>query len=266
MRYNGEYVELRGYKMEKILSMKNQKVKQWKKLQTAKGRKEAKAYLIEGTHLLKEAIKAAADIQEVVMTETFFRQSDLPIEERDIILVSPEILASLAQTETPQGVVAIVQIPDDVPKLDYKGKYILLDQVQDPGNVGTIIRTADAAGYTGVILGEGSVDLYNDKVLRSMQGSHFHLPIYRGNLLELIPELKSSGIPVYGTELNEAAVDYRTVFPTDAVALVLGNEGNGVSKKILALTDQNLYIPIFGEAESLNVAVAAGILLYHFVG
>ncbi|CZR00868.1 MAG: RNA methyltransferase [Trichococcus flocculiformis] len=252
--------------MEKIASMKNQKVKQWKKLQTTKGRKEAGAYLIEGTHLLKEAIKANASIQEVLMTEAFHQQSDLPLGERDIIIVSQEILASLAQTETPQGVVAIVQFPEAAPILDYKGKYILLDQVQDPGNVGTIIRTADAAGYAGVILGEGSVDLYNDKVLRSMQGSHFHLPVYRGDLQEMIPEFKKNGIPVYGTELNEAAVDYRTVFPTDAVALVLGNEGNGVSGKILALTDQNLYIPIFGEAESLNVAVAAGILLYHFVG
>ena len=252
--------------MEKIVSMKNQKVKQWKKLQTTKGRKEARAYLIEGTHLLKEAIKANAIIQEIVMTETFFQQSDLKIAEEVIVIVSPEILASLAQTETPQGVVAIVKIPEDTPILDYKGKYILLDQVQDPGNVGTIIRTADAAGYSGVFLGEGSVDLYNDKVLRSMQGSHFHLPVHRAALQELIPEMKSKGMPVYGTELNEAAVDYRTVFPTDAVALVLGNEGNGVSGKILALTDQNLYIPIFGEAESLNVAVAAGILLYHFVG
>ena len=246
--------------------MKNQKVKQWKKLQTTKGRKEAGAYLIEGTHLLKEAIKAAADIQEVVMTVTFHQQSDLQIAEGAITIVSREILASLAQTETPQGVVAVVRIPEAAPILDYKGKYILLDQVQDPGNVGTIIRTADAAGYTGVILGEGSVDLYNDKVLRSMQGSHFHLPVYRGDLQKLIPELKNSDTPVYGTELNEEAVDYRTVSPSGAVALVLGNEGNGVSKEVLALTDQNLYIPIFGEAESLNVAVAAGILLYHFVG
>ncbi|PTQ84367.1 TrmH family RNA methyltransferase [Trichococcus patagoniensis] len=252
--------------MEKIVSMKNQKVKQWKKLQTTKGRKEAGAYLIEGTHLLKEAIKAEANIQEVVMTEAFHQQADLQIEERDIIIVSQEILSSLAQTETPQGVVAIVQIPEATPISEYKGKYILLDQVQDPGNLGTIIRTADAAGYTGVILGEGSVDLYNDKVLRSMQGSHFHLPVYRGDLKKLIPEMKSNGIPVYGTELNAAAVDYRTVSPTDTVALILGNEGNGVSDKVLALTDQNLYIPIFGEAESLNVAVAAGILLYHFVG
>ena len=252
--------------MEKIVSMKNQKVKQWKKLQTAKGRKEAGAYLIEGTHLLKEAIKADAHIQEVMMTEAFHQQSDLQIAEGDIILVSPEILASLAQTETPQGVVAIVQIPESAPILEYKGKYILLDQVQDPGNVGTIIRTADAAGYSGVFLGEGSVDLYNDKVLRSMQGSHFHLPVHRAALQELIPEMKSKGMPVYGTELNEAAVDYRTLPPTDTVVLVMGNEGNGISEKILALTDQNLYIPIFGEAESLNVAVAAGILLYHFVG
>jgi len=246
--------------------MKNQKVKQWKKLQTAKGRKEAGVYLIEGTHLLKEAIKAEAQIQDVIMTETFYQQSDLQLADEQIILVSPEILASLAQTETPQGVVAVVRIPGTTPVLDYKGKYILLDQVQDPGNVGTIIRTADAAGYAGVFLGEGSVDLYNDKVLRSMQGSHFHLAVHRGDLQQLIPELKRNGIPVYGTELNEAAVDYRTVSPTEAVAVVLGNEGNGVSKEILALTDLNLYIPIFGEAESLNVAVAAGILLYHFVG
>ena len=144
--------------MEKIASMKNQKVKQWKKLQTTKGRKEAGGLPDRRNASAEEAIKANANIQEVVMTESFFQQSDLQIAEEAIILVSQEILASLAQTETPQGVVAIVRIPEAAPILEYKGKYILLDQVQDPGNVGTIIRTADAAGYSGVILGEGSVD------------------------------------------------------------------------------------------------------------
>ncbi len=251
--------------MEKILSAKNQKVKQWKKLHTSKGRRETGSYLIEGTHLLKEALKYKADIKEILMTEGYYDQSQLLLDEDKVILVSEEIMNTLAQTETPQGVIGILAIPVQEKDLAYKGKYLLLDQVQDPGNAGTIVRTADAAGYAGVIFGEGSVDPYNDKVLRSMQGSHFHIPIHRLDLLDVIPEMAERGIPVYGTELNEEAVDYRTVAAGEDLALVMGNEGNGVSQAVLALTNKNLYIPIIGEAESLNVAVAAGILMYHFL-
>ena len=137
------------------------------------------------------------------------------------------------------------------------------DHVQEPGNVGTLIRTADAAGFSGVILGEGSADIYSTKVLRSMQGSHFHLPVVSANLFEVIDQLKKEKVPVYGTELNPAAITYTSIPESASVALILGNEGQGVQKELLTQTDQNVYIPLYGAAESLNVGVAGGILMYH---
>ena len=142
---------------------------------------------------------------------------------------------------------------------------MFLDRVQDPGNAGTIVRTADAAGFTGVIFGAGSVDPYNDKVLRSMQGSHFHLPIYQTDLSSVITYFNEHQYPVYGTALDVRAKDFRDVSATENMALILGNESKGVSKEILEITSDNLYIPIYGKSESLNVAVAAGILIYHFI-
>ncbi len=142
------------------------------------------------------------------------------------------------------------------------GQWLLLDQLQDPGNVGTIVRTADAAGLTGVVLGDGSVDLYNPKVVRSMQGSQFHINLLSGNLLEWLTEFEYQDIPTYGTELNPQAVAYDQVPTGESFGLIMGNEGNGTSSEILAATTKNLYIPMNGKAESLNVAVAAGILMF----
>ncbi len=126
-----------------------------------------------------------------------------------------------------------------------------------------MIRTADAAGIDGVILGEGCADLYNPKVLRSAQGSHFHLPVVSMPLTEAIQQLKEQQVPILGTALQQAA-DYRQAAITDSFALLVGNEGSGVNPELLKETDSNVFIPIYGESESLNVAVAAGILLYHF--
>jgi RNA methyltransferase, TrmH family len=125
-----------------------------------------------------------------------------------------------------------------------------------------MIRTADAAGIDAVVVGRGSVDIYNSKVLRSAQGSHFHLPIIRGDLHEWMDKLQEKNIPVYGTAL-EGASAYTDISTGDSFALIVGNEGNGVGKDILSSTTANLYIPIYGKSESLNVAVATGILLYY---
>lgn len=134
--------------------------------------------------------------------------------------------------------------------------------MQDPGNLGTLIRTADACGVDAIVAGRGCVDIYNGKVVRSAQGSHFHLPVVSGNLFEWVKFLKEKGIPVFGTAL-ENGVEFRSVPPQDAFALIVGNEGSGVNRDLLKETDKNLYIPIIGKSESLNVAVAAGILLYY---
>lgn len=126
-----------------------------------------------------------------------------------------------------------------------------------------MIRTADAAGIDAVILGKGTADLYNAKTLRSAQGSHFHIPVVRGELFEWVERLQDDNITVYGTAL-ENAIPFTDVKTDGSFALVVGNEGSGITPQILAKTDQNVIVPIKGQAESLNVAVATGILLYAF--
>nr|WP_205685175.1 RNA methyltransferase [Peribacillus acanthi] len=223
-----------------------------------KERDKSGLFLVEGFHLVEEALK-----NKRVVTIIKNEYVDLPhnwnIEDEEIYEVPESIVELLAETETTQGIFAVCEKKESIPQ-SYE-KVLMLDSVQDPGNLGTIIRTADAAGIDLVVLGEGCVDLYNGKVLRSTQGSVFHLPVMKGNLEDWINTLKDQNIPVYGTSL-ENAKDYREVSSDKTFALIMGNEGNGVRKELLAQTDQNLYIPILGQAESLNVTVATGILLY----
>ncbi|BCA85403.1 23S rRNA methyltransferase [Enterococcus saigonensis] len=250
--------------MKEIQSNKNPLIKTLKKLHQKKYRDQQNQYLLEGFHLVEEAHKSGAEIQIILVSERGQKEwgNFLTDYESICYLVSESILKELSDQPTPQGIIAVVAKDKRQQQLK-KGAWILLDRVQDPGNVGTIIRTADAAGYDGVILGDGSADIYSTKVLRSMQGSNFHLPVITMNLVVAIHELKKMAVPIYGTELNKAAKQFDKVPKTNA-AILVGNEGQGVSKELLALTDQNLYIPIFGQAESLNVGVAAGILLYYF--
>ncbi|MCJ0587178.1 RNA methyltransferase [Enterococcus cecorum] len=141
----------------------------------------------------------------------------------------------------------------------------MLDYVQDPGNVGTMIRTADAAGFDGVILGEGCADVYATKTLRSMQGSQFHLKVIQADLSQVIQQLKAAQVKVYATELNKEAKQYQELPYHENVAIIMGNEGQGVRSEILKLADESVYIPIYGQAESLNVGVAAGIMMYGLI-
>lgn len=245
-----------------ITSVQNERIKQLKKLHTAKGRRQAGEYLVEGWHLVEEALKSNL-VSVCLLTQDMY-DTYQPFITSDVIIISQEVVSALSQTQTPQSIFAVVRMV--TPTIDLSsGKYLLLDGVQDPGNVGTMIRTADAAGFSAVIVGEGTVDIYNDKIVRSMQGSQFHIPIVKQSLHEVIDRFKEHDIVVYGTELNEQAVQLFEVPYSENCAIVVGNEGNGVSKEILNKTDKNVYIPILGQAESLNVAVAAGIMMYHFV-
>ncbi|WP_435371274.1 TrmH family RNA methyltransferase, partial [Lactobacillus intestinalis] len=144
------------------------------------------------------------------------------------------------------------------------GKWVLLDNLADPGNVGTIIRTADAAGFDGVVLSPESVDLYNPKTQRAMQGSQFHIELIKQDLTSVITTLKSYDIPVYASMLDKSAKELPDFEKVPQLGLVIGNEAHGVSDFIAKLSDEKLYIPIKGQAESLNAAVAAGIMIYHF--
>ena len=246
--------------MDIIRSKSNQLIKQTKKLQQKKYRKDA--YLIEGWHLLEEAQKAGAQIEQIFVTEEGLHRLD----HSDLVkLVSPEVLAELSDSVSPQGVVAQVALPQQELPQQLSGKFLVLEDVQDPGNVGTMIRTADAAGYDGVFVSDKTADIYNLKVLRSMQGSHFHLPIFRVNMSDLLLLFQDQGIPVFASTLSQDSMDYKEVTVPTSFALVMGNEGQGISDLMAEKADQLVHISMPGQAESLNVAVAAGILLFSFI-
>ena len=242
-----------------ITSKANSVVKNAKKLHQKKYRKSA--YLIEGWHLFEEAVQAGVTIEKVFALESY---RDQLVAFPQTIWVSEEILLDLADTQTPQGIVAVIQKEEvGLPDL-HQGKYLFLEDVQDPGNVGTMIRTADAAGFTGVIVSDKSADIYSLKTLRSMQGSHFHLPIYRMPLVSFVEEAKKSNLPILATTLSRESKDYRELSPLEDFVLVMGNEGQGISSVMAESADQLVHISMKGRAESLNVAVAAGILMFYF--
>lgn len=247
-----------------IKSTANQRVKNWKKLSLKKERKKQNKYLLDGLHLVKEALKSESKILEILVAESFSFMDELKVpSEIEVVNISDEVAKVISQTPSPQGIFAVLELPKNETKFNLNdGAWLMLDGVQDPGNIGTMVRTADAAGFKGVFVGKGSADIYNPKLVRSMQGSQFHIDVIEGDILEAIDLMQQKGWPVFGSELNEQAKIYNKLGKFDNFGLVMGNEGNGMSKEALAKTTNNLYIPIKGQAESLNVAVAAGILMF----
>jgi len=246
--------------IKRIESTQNALVKYWKKLAVVrKEREKSKEFIIEGFHLVEEALKNKSQITQLIVREDV----DLPllwdIDDIAMVEVTAAVAKEFAETENSQGVFAVCKQIEVV--ADNFSRILLIDAVQDPGNMGTMIRTADAAGMDAVILGKGCADAYNPKTLRSAQGSHFHIPIVRADLMDYVAQLT---IPVYGTALEEA-VSLAEVKPQEKFALIVGNEGSGINPQLLSKTDQNIMIPMRGGAESLNVAVATGILLYTLV-
>lgn len=253
--------------MLNITSKQNAQLKQWKKLLTGKGRKQAKQYLIEGIHLLEEAIQSNAKLKYIIYSEKYL-QVNQPLKNLkrvEEILLSDSCLSELSQTQNSQGIFAIVEMEDNLKVTSNLKRVLMIDAIQDPGNLGTIIRTADAAAYDLIILGEGTVDLYNDKVIRSTQGSIWHLPIVQGELSDWIEKLKKDQVRIFATALHQEAINYHELDYDGPMALLLGNEANGVSQKLIELSNQSIYIPMPGRAESMNVAVAGGIMMFHFI-
>lgn len=243
--------------MSIITSKSNNLIKKTKKLLQKKHRNDS--YLIEGWHLFEEAIKAEATFRYIFVLEEMIDR--LPADQ-EAILVTSDVLKELTDAPTPQGIVAEVVLEDgDLPDFQ-TGRYLVLEDVQDPGNLGTMVRTADAAGLDGVILSDKSADLYNPKTLRSMQGSHFHLPVFRQSLPLVFAKMKATGLPILATTLSEQSVDYRELDHLETFALVMGNEGQGISSETADIADQLVHISMPGQAESLNVAVAAGIVIF----
>ncbi|MFA1821240.1 TrmH family RNA methyltransferase [Virgibacillus oceani] len=244
-----------------ITSVRNEKVKAWKKLHKRKDRMKTNTFLIEGFHLLEEAMNSNWVIREVIVQHDVIlpdRINQLPTAE-----VSEHVFNGISQTKTPQGIAAVVEMKETQAM---EGKFVLLiDAVQDPGNLGTIIRTADAFGVAGVILGMDTVDVYNEKVIRATQGSLFHIPIRQNDLKEEITKLQHNDVKVWATALK-GAMQFNNLEVPEKTALLIGNEGAGVKEELLEAADEIVNIPISGKAESLNVSVATGILMYYIKG
>lgn len=248
-----------------ITSKSNATIKRIKKLlSSAKERKQTGTFVIEGLRLVKEAPPEA--VEELFVSESFSAAQglDLSLYQKTEV-IADDVYRSLSDTVSPQGVLAVVRMSAaavDVSKLSKNCRLLLLDDMQDPGNLGTVFRTAEAAGVDAVFMSKGCVDLYNPKVIRSTMGSIFRVPYMIADLASVIARLKEEGITVYGAALEEAT-DYRSVSFPDALAIVIGNEGNGISPQVLHAVDRRIHIPMVGKVESLNAAVSAAVLLFH---
>ena len=235
-----------------ITSLTNQEVKYLDKLKQRKYREKEKKFLVEGEHLVEEAKKKHV-LEKIIVLENTIFDFDIPK-----LVVTKEVMKKLSSLDTPPNIIGLCKMMEEQ---EVGNRILILDTIQDPGNLGTIIRSAVAFNIDSIILSENTVDLYNPKVIRSTQGMLFHISIIRGNLEEKLVNLKEKNIPIYTTNVEDGE-DIKSVKEIDKFALIMGNEGNGVRKEIANLADKKIYIPMNPVVESLNVAVATSILLY----
>ena len=238
-----------------ITSLDNEKIKKYKKLKQRKYREEFNEFIVEGMHLVLEAYKSNL-IEELIMEE----EEAIPLP-CPYTYVTKEILNSLSDMTTPPNIMAVCKkIPE---KEELGNKLLILDEIQDPGNLGTILRSAKAFDIDTIILSENTVDLYNPKVVRATQGMLFHLNVINRKIIPFLDMLKSKEIPIYGSSVDYG-IDVCELPKKDKekYALIVGNEGNGVRKEVLEKCDKRLYIKMNESVESLNVAIATSILLY----
>lgn len=230
----------------KITSIHNDNVKYWVSLKNKKIRDEERKFIVEGDHLIEEARKN--NLIEYIIS---------CVDEDADFYVTKEIMEKISDQKSISYNAAVVKfIPED----SVNGNVIILDNLQDPGNLGTIIRSSVAFNINTIIISDTSVDLYNPKVVRATEGMIFNLNIIRRNLEEIIPVLKNLGYKIVGTDVNEGN-DVRNI-SKENVAIIIGNEGNGMSENIKKLCDEFINIKINKSCESLNAGVAASIIMY----
>lgn len=236
-----------------ITSIHNDHIKELARLKEKKYRDQSDTFLVETKHLVLEAYKAGL-IKELILEQNEIFPLDVPI-----LYVSKEVLKKLSSVESPSNVMAVVKKRKW--EEHYGEKILILDKIQDPGNLGTIIRSAVAFNIDTIICSPDTVDFYNPKVVRASQGMMFHVPILVENTETLIWKLKKLDYKIVGTKVTNGH-DVREASIYSHFALVIGNEGQGISKNIEDLCDEYLYIKMNGNCESLNASVAASILLY----
>ncbi len=245
--------------MEHITSLKNPKVTAWKALKDRKGRRESGCFLVEGRKMVEEALASAFDVEAVLVQEgvSFPDGLTMPVYE-----LPAHVLAAVCDTKTPQGIAAVVRMKEQ----SALGKHIVvLDGVQDPGNVGTIIRTADAAGLDGVLLSTQCADVFSPKVLRATMGSIFRMNLRTtDDLPGELTKLREKGYSILSSQLDGTPF-YEREKVAEQFALIIGNEGNGVSEQVQQTATHRVRLPMRGGAESLNAAIAAAIMMYELM-
>lgn len=249
-------------KMERITSRQNPLVARLRKLgNDKKTRRQEGAFLCEGHKLVEEAIRWNAGVETLVVAEGVEPPAGLPEAVR-LVEVPTDVLKSMSTVDTPQGMLAVCRTPDLTPPEGLTpGRYLVLDGVQDPGNVGTVWRTADAFGADGLILLPGCAEPFSPKTVRSTMGACFRLPVWETGLEALTALLAGADLPLYATALREDTADLRSADLSRA-AVVIGSEGRGVSQAVLDACALTLKIPMRDRCESLNAAVAASVVLW----
>ncbi len=249
-----------------ITSTSNPQVKYLLQLQKkSKVRNEQQVFIVEGIRMFLEVPKER--VEKVYLSETFYNKNkqELTLEDISYEILSDNVFAHVSDTKTPQGILCIVR------QLHYESKALLereqvhilvLDKLQDPGNLGTILRVSEGAGVTGIVMSKDCVDIYNPKVIRSTMGSIYRVPfLYVDDTLEFVDKIKQHGVRVYAAHL-EGAVFYDQEDYTKDIAFLIGNEGNGLSEELANRADCFIKIPMQGQVESLNAAIATSILVY----
>ena len=246
-----------------LISTSNDYVKHIKKLQTKKSyRYEQQAFVVEGIKMINDGIGL---LDTVIISEKFDMEQITISPEIEKILVSDKVFRHLSDTVSPQGIMGIVKMPCDTLH-DFSNSLLLFcDGVSDPGNLGTIIRSADAAGADGVILGQGCADIYNSKTIRSTMSSIFHIKtFFAEDSIKTLQYFQNKGTAVIGSSLSAKDNFYEADY-TRPTLFIVGNEANGISDQALTICDKCVKIPMLGRAESLNVAVAASVMLFEAV-
>lgn len=255
-----------------VTSKDNQWVKEWRRLNdSAKYRRESGLFAIEGARLCADALRSNVSLQAVLYTssalaaygnvvEPLLAAADTAVE------ISPELSRYMGDTMNPQGVFCIAKMLDNsliIDKINIIGTYSALEDIQDPGNMGTIIRTAEALGLDGILLSDGCCDIYNPKVLRASMGGVFRMPLMRvGDMAETVVALQEKGLTAFACVVDSSATPITSANMGKGAVALIGNEGNGLRAETVAACKHSVTIPMAGRAESLNASMAAGIILW----
>lgn len=257
--------------MQVITSKDNEIIKNIRKLKDKKYRDTANQYMVEGIKLIEEALEEGAKIDKIVVCEECVKDSTLEqnllyeIAKYDCIYVNEKIFSTLTDVTTPQGILAVINKESSEESIDYNQEMIvILDGIQDPGNLGTILRTVDSVGFNQIIVSSNTADAYNPKVVRSTMGAIFRVKVIESSdLVQTIKNIKKHRFKILATSLQNE----KSIFDVDYTkkAIIIGNEANGVREEIIAVSDMQAKIPMIGKTESLNASVATGVILYEYV-